>query len=89
MAEHLGTIPREQLTAGILAMCDYACEWADDATLFALMAVLAQHASQVAQRLQFQQSRCEESTIALQQLAAARTHAETGLGSAVPMPAQF
>jgi len=86
MAEHLCTIPREQLTAAVLAMCDYACEWADDATLFALMALLAQHASQVAQHLRFQQEPMPESSnVALAQLAAAREAMHRHDGPGMPM----
>ena len=51
MSEHLGNAERAVMTSSVLALCDYTCEWADDATLFALMATLASHAAQVAARM--------------------------------------
>jgi hypothetical protein len=51
MSEHVESLQREQLIAALQVTCAYACEWADDATLFALLATLAQHAVTVAQRL--------------------------------------
>ena len=56
MSEHLCTKDHAALSASVLAMAHYVCEWADDATLFALMAALAQHAAQVAARLDQQHS---------------------------------
>jgi len=53
MSEHLDSTSRETLVNAVMATCEYVCEWADDPTLFALLATLAQHAVNVAQRIQY------------------------------------
>jgi hypothetical protein len=75
MSEHFPAPQRETLVTSLATMCEYICEWADDATLFGLTAVLAQYGAQVAQRLEFQGPPCDGPETALAQHAALRTHA--------------
>jgi len=53
MSEHLDSTSRETVVNAVMATCEYACEWADDATLFALLTTLAQHATNVAQHMHY------------------------------------
>lgn len=73
MSQHLCTTEHAQVTASILAMCQYVCEWADDATLFALVSVLAQHACRTAEMLAQQQYQEMHETMLGQPQAAMRT----------------
>jgi hypothetical protein len=56
MPEHLSAAHREILVASLRMSCDFVCEWASAAALFALHAVITQQACHVAQRLDEQHS---------------------------------
>ena len=51
--EHLSVEQREAMITSIKLACDYLCDYSTDAGLFALQALVAQHAAQIASRLAY------------------------------------
>lgn len=54
MAEHLDSQQRDTLAQSLRVMLDYVLDWATDADVFALHAILGNQTAQMAQRLERQ-----------------------------------